>query len=408
MFWIAMRASSSPTGIDAVLDAAGCTGPSSLAATAAVRVGLFTDADVFAGTERHILDLARGLREEGAQIVILCPTPSPLADRASDDRFVVVSIPKAGLIDTNAIRTVYSLLKDQRLDVVHAHNGRTAVTASIAATWAGRGRCVATQHFLSPNRTLQRGVKGILSRAAHRWVSSRTHRHIAVSQAALAGMIQRQDAPQDRITVIPNGIVPPAARELLPRSEVRAELRIAPHQPLIVCVARLVPEKDIDTLIDAMKLVVAQRPDARCVVAGEGDLRPALEKHIRDAGVENAIQLLGFRSDTLSLIHAADLFVLPSKAEPFGLVLLEAMSLGRPVIATAAGGPLEIVVESGTGLLVAPENPQPMADAIVRLIDDPALRDSLGDAGRQRFLDNYTVTRMAKATMDVYRQTLAN
>lgn len=402
-----MRASSSPTGIDAVLDAAGSAGQASPSASAALRVGLFTDADVFAGTERHILDLARGLRDEGAQVVILCPMPSPLADRASDDRFVVVSVPKAGLIDTFAIRAVYGLLKEQRLDVVHAHNGRTAVTASIAASWAGRGRCVATQHFLLPNRTRQRGVKGVLSRAAHRWVNSRTHRHIAVSQAALQGMLQRQDAPQERITVVPNGIVPPSARELLPRSEVRAELRIQSHQPLIVCVARLVPEKDIDTLIDAMKLVVAQRPEARCVVAGEGDLRPSLEEHIRQAGVENSVQLLGFRTDTLSLIHAGDLFVLPSKAEPFGLVLLEAMSLGRPVVATAAGGPLEIVVDSGTGLLVAPENPAPMAEAIIRLIDDPALRDSLGQAGRQRFLDNYTVTRMAKATLEVYRQTMA-
>jgi glycosyltransferase involved in cell wall biosynthesis len=239
-------------------------------------------------------------------------------------------------------------------------------------------------------------------------VSSRTHRHIAISQAALKGMIERNDAPQDRISVIPNGIVIPSARELLPPSELRAELRLAPHQPLIVCVARLVPEKDIDTLIDAMKLVVAQRPDARCVVAGEGELRESLEAHIKAAGIGNSLQLLGFRKDTLSLIHAADVFVLPSKAEPFGLVLLEAMSLSKPVVATAAGGPLEIVIDSGTGLLVPPESPERMAAAIVRLIDDPALRASLGQAGRQRFIDNYTVTRMARATMEAYRKTMAN
>jgi glycosyltransferase involved in cell wall biosynthesis len=131
-----------------------------------------------------------------------------------------------------------------------------------------------------------------------------------------------------------------------------------------------------------------------------------LLQQIQKNGLSEAVRLLGFRSDVLALINAADVFVLPSPAEPFGLVLLEAMALGKPAIATQAGGPLEIVVPEETGLLVPPSSPEALAEALSRLLADAQLRQSMGQKGRERFCAHYTARRMAHDMVAVYQQAL--
>ncbi len=371
-----------------------------------LRVGLLTDADAFAGTERHMLDLAVGLRSAGADVRLLCPGASPLADRAGTRGIEVIAVEKRGLVDRAAIRTVRRLLGSGQLDIVHAHNGRTALTCSSAARLTGKGRCVVTQHFLDPNHSKQRGVKGAISRAAHRWVNSRIDHFIAISEAARAGILDRGEAPREVVTVIPNGICAPDESRLTPPREIRAELGVG-EAPLVVCVARLDPEKDVATLVAAMKEVTGRLPEARCVVAGDGTVRGEVEKAIADHGVGQAVKLLGFRTDALSIINAADVFVLPSLAEPFGLVLLEAMALDIPVVATRAGGPLEIVVDQQTGLLVTPSAPGEMAAALLELLSDSGRRREMGRRGKARFIEHYTVDRMSNAAVGVYQSVLA-
>src|SRR3712207_3484298 len=112
-----------------------------------MRVALFTDADVFAGTERHMLDLASGLRSQGVDVSIACPKPAPLFDKATANGIPVVAIQKRGLVDWAAIRILRRLLRSGQIDIVHAHNGRTALASAIAISLARRGRCIATQHF---------------------------------------------------------------------------------------------------------------------------------------------------------------------------------------------------------------------------------------------------------------------
>ena len=121
---------------------------------------------------------------------------------------------------------------------------------------------------------------------------------------------------------------------------VRDECGVPHEAPLVACLARLEKEKDISSLVTAMCDVVAAKPDARCVIAGEGSLAVAISKQIQHAGLAKHVNLIGFCKDPLSLINACDVFVLPSLAEPFGLaVILESMALSKPSIATNAGGP---------------------------------------------------------------------
>jgi glycosyltransferase involved in cell wall biosynthesis len=165
-----------------------------------------------------------------------------------------------------------------------------------------------------------------------------------------------------------------------------------------------IPIKDVETPIGATGHVVAECPAAHCIVAGTGSQKEYLHKTIERLHLSNSVHLLGYRPDALALINAGDLFILPSLADPFGLVLLEAMALGKPVVATAAGGPLEIVVPGCTGLLVPPSHPQDLACALLALLSDVHMRREMGHNGYQRFQQRFTARQMAQATLDIYQR----
>lgn len=370
-----------------------------------LRVALFTDADVFAGTERHMLDLARGLRLAGAVPSIACPRVSALGDRARADGIEHIVIEKGGFIDWAAIGTLRRKLRAGELDVIHAHNGRSALSAALAVKLERRGAYVLTQHFLIPSRATRRGLKASVSTAIHRWISRGAGHIVAISDATRRGIEERGEATGN-VTTVPNGIPAPDPAKLTPPPALRASLGIGADRPLIVCAARLEVEKDVASLIAAMPAVLDSVPTALCVVAGEGSLRAELTARIEALGLQDSVRLAGFREDAISLINAADLFVLPSLAEPFGLVLIEAMSLGKPVIATNAGGPREIVENGVTGLLVPPADPPALATAITLLMLDEPLRLGMGRRGLDRFTQNFTLARMTAAILESYRKAL--
>jgi glycosyltransferase involved in cell wall biosynthesis len=372
-----------------------------------VRVLILSDSDVFAGTERHMLDLAVALRGHGVHVRLGCPSPGMLHDRGRAAGVDVVSIQKGAIIDVPAIRILRRLLASGAVDVVHAHNGRTALQATIAALLAGSGRVVMTQHFLEPSHTTRGGLKGLASKLGHQWINRRIDRFIAISGAVRDRMVARSDGTAQKTTVVHNGIADPgeAERQVTP-ANVRRQLSISDSTKLIVCASRLEREKDVAGLVAAMQLVHATCPSAVCVVAGEGSERPNLERQIAERGLTGAVQLVGFRSDVLALMRAADLFVLPSAIEGFGLVVVEAMALGRPVIAMNAGAPTEIIEHGVNGLLVTPGNPGALSHAISRLLNDEALRQRLGQAGRQRYEARFTSDRMAAETAQVYASLL--
>lgn len=365
---------------------------------------LFTDADVFAGTERHMLDLSAALRKAGINPTIACPVPSPLAQRCKAAGVEVLGIRKRGLIDWAAV----AQLREQLLsgtDLIHAHNGRTALNAAIAVRAAGRGHLVFTQHFLEPSHVSRRGISSVLSGIAHRWVRKRIDQFIAISSAVRDEMIARRECSPNRVSVVLNGIADPEDQPLRDPQEVRAELGVAAELPLILCAARLEQEKGIATLVEALQIL---RPHQHfnCVIAGEGSQREVLQHAIDVAGLGGQVRLLGFRADVLSLMRACDIFVLASPAEPFGLVLLEAMALSKPVVACSSGGPTEIVSAGETGLLVPPSNAEALAAALRTLLGDRDLAVRYGKRGRDRYERMFTARRMGAEVLAVYRNAM--
>jgi glycogen(starch) synthase len=350
--------------------------------------------------------LAKALPRQNVNVRLGCPVPSPLADEAAKAGIPVVPIQKNGLLDKAAVDTLRRLLQSGEVDVVHSHNGRTAMLAAMAVRLARSGRCVATQHFIEPSRNRRRGLRRLVAKQVHNWVARNTDCYIAISRAVERMMSLRGDSLPNRIRIVCNGINP-CDGDLKSAADVRQELDLSSEAPLVVCAARLQPEKSVSTLITAMTLLANKVPSAVCLIAGEGAERPVLERQINRLGLTGRVRLLGYRTDVPSLIAACDVFVLPSLSEPFGLVLLEAMSLSKPVVATAAGGALEIVVPKQTGLLVPPQQPEDLADAIHAVLSNPATANTMGRNGKRRFEEYFTAEKMAGATAEVYRNAVA-
>lgn len=298
--------------------------------------------------------------------------------------------------DPRAIIRVRNLIRELGSEIVHTHLLRADLYGGAAARWAGVPVIVSTAYAIGQYRRERRRRTDPLLDAA----CAALPRHVvAVAEAVKRDCVERLRMTPDRISVIHTGIDPPPPIDPARPVAFRSKLGIPSDAPLVVTLARLSYEKGIDVLIDTAALLARTHPSARIVVVGDGPDRPALETRIRECGVRETILLAGFCQDVWPAVAAADVACLPSLSEGMPNVLLEAMALGRPIVATTVGGIPEAITDGENGLLVEPKNAEQLAATLARLIDDRSLADRLGTAGRrtveERFLARDVVARYA-------------
>ena len=370
------------------------------------RVLLWTDSDVFAGTEKHACELEQGLRGMGVQVRMACPHPSPLSVAVSGRGGVVFPLRCKGLRALFAVLRVRRWLLQGRVELIHAHNGCTTFLAALACILARRGTLVATQHFIHPARTRRRGLSRWISQRLHGWISRRVDRWIAVSEAVRRAMLSRREVSAARIGVVPNGVSRGGETLEANRRVVRGLMRCDPGEVVLVCVARLEEEKGHQTLLNALAILRSEGQRFSAWMVGAGNLREALERRVQELGLSDSVFFAGHQADPGPWMDASDVVVLPSPEEPFGLVLLEAMSRCKPVVAARAGGPCEIVEDQRTGLLFEPMDPRDLAFKLRSLLERERLRGLMGKAGLERWRACFTAERMSASTLEVYREAL--
>jgi glycosyltransferase involved in cell wall biosynthesis len=300
--------------------------------------------------------------------------------------------------DTIPIAAVAAHLAEVRADVVHAHMYRAetvATRAVIALGEAGQRRpyLVATIHSSR--------IRSLDDQRHLRELTPYMDRLIAVSKAIEHKLIdeQRTTVP---VSLIYNGVDLDRYDNQEACCTLPEEYGMEPGSQIVGVVARLEPEKGHPTLLEAWPQVLSEVPDAYLLIVGEGSRRDALEAQARELRIAHRVVFTGRRDDVPAVTAALDVAVLPSYREAQGMVILEAMALSRPVVASNVGGIPEMIEDGKTGLLVPPHDADALATAIVRLLKNHPLADTLGRAGHDMVHDRFCIELMVGAIESIY------
>lgn len=372
------------------------------------------------GSDVSLVRLVEGLDRAAYAVIVALPSDGPLVPRlrAAGARVEIMPVlmkltsrrgagflAQFGLNYPRAVAALVRLIRREHVSLVHTntiHNlyGVTAARlAGVPHVW----------HFREI--VWQSGLLRRLELTMARWWSTR----IIVTSNAIAEMYGPPRRWPVQLVRVPNGV---ETERFMPGdgARVRAELNVAPGQPLVGIVCRLDAWKGVDDFLEAAaKVAVADHEAAFAVIGGpiigQESYEDTLKTRAAELGLGGRVRFSGWRYGPAEMpdVHRAlDILVLASREpEPFGLVLLEAMATGKPVVATAHGGPLDIVEDGRTGDLVPPRDPATMARAIIDLLRDPARCTRMGAHARERVLKLYTAEQYVAGVEAVYRELVA-
>jgi glycosyltransferase involved in cell wall biosynthesis len=313
----------------------------------------------------------------------------------------------------NAVSALTELLRSSRPDLVHTTLADANTIGRAAGTLA-RVPVVTSLVNVSygPEYLKDPGLHAWKVRALHAADAAttwRVRRFHALTEHVADVMARRLLVPRKRIDVVPRGRDPLALGERTPqrRSAARSALGIGHDVPLVLSAARHERQKGLDVLVEAFARVRAGVPDAQLVMAGrEGNQTPALQQAIARLGLEHSVHILGRRGDVPELMCAADCFVVPSRWEGLGSVLVEAMALQVPIVASDVPPIRETTAGEECARLVQPENPGALADALASTLTDPNCSSEQVKRARARFEQHYTMDQVWEGMRAFYARAL--
>lgn len=367
--------------------------------------------DFFPGTggiQAYMLELARHFLKRGHRVSVVCPgdanTPSPFAADADVD-VIRLKIHSSWLFLPLLFR-LRGILRRTRPDVVVYAQWQGTLPGLLLPRAARRHRSLCLAHGRELLTSVLWPFHGPLCRAAFR----RADVAIPVS-SAIEAMLRRIGRPAGRVAVVHPGVDATLFRpaDATSRAAARGRYNLG-DAPVILSIARMVPRKGFDLLIRAMARVLAQKPEARLVLGGEGPEEPGLRALVRQLNMEHAVLFIGRipAGELVAHYGMADVFAMPSRQGPrdvegFGIVLVEAGACGVPAVATRTGGIVDAVADGDTGLLVAQEDEAALAAALLRLLNDPAEAARMGARARERILAGLTWEATGDRFLDLMR-----
>jgi glycosyltransferase involved in cell wall biosynthesis len=382
------------------------------------------------GPALHTVILNEGLRQRGFDTLLVYGSVG--AQEASFERMArtralpVEHVPQLGRRisfwdDARALGKLLALLWRWTPDIVHTHTAKAGTLGRIAAvvynTASRRSRRCAVVHTFHGH--VLEGYFGPLGsaavRAIERMLARVTDRIVTISVRQHDDITRRfRIAAPAKVTIVPLGLELGSLLALAPRA--------SGHRPdapggsaeqdeldelIVGYVGRLVPIKDLQTLIRGVALARAHVPQIRLVIAGDGDERPALEACVMEVGLAGRVDFLGWRGDLPALYETMDVFVLTSINEGTPVSLIEAMAAGVPVVASAVGGVPDVVEDGVTGVLIPPRQPEAVAAAIVEAVLHPERASLMAARARSSVRERFDSARLVKEIEAMYRQTLA-
>lgn len=311
-----------------------------------------------------------------------------------------------------AIGTIRRVILEQRIQAVICHNSLAGVVGRIAASMAGRPRFVYFAHGLAC---------GPAQGALNWWVRYQVERNLAPLTDAIIVMndyderlARRTPLAKDASRVYRIAGMGVDLERFTPevpradRARLERELSIDPAQKIVLCVARLIPEKGVVQFVEAALRIHGQRRDACFLLAGTGPLLSRLRERVAREGAEDRIKVLGWRNDIQTLMKCSDIFALPSYyMEGLPVSILEAMACGKAVVSTHHKGCEDAVADGSTGFLVPSKQETLLAEKISILLDDDRLRAAMGRAGRQRVEREFQLAECTRTIVEVMEKAIA-
>jgi glycosyltransferase involved in cell wall biosynthesis len=352
------------------------------------------------GAERVVVDLAASIDRTRFDVTVATLWPGgDLANEILARGTAVVSLGSGRSRDPRLVMSLGRMLAHGRFDVVHSHLALAGLVARVALQAHRSIADVYTEHNVPSTYTRAARVLSCLSLDLPQEV-------VAVSAEVQRSWAKLRFRRSRGSVLVRNGVfVPEEPRNEDARRRVRAALGLRDETPVVVTVANLYPRKGQRLLLEAFAGVASHEPP-HLIIVGEGPLRGQLEAIATDLGIFGRTMFLGTRRDVPEILHAADVFALPSVAEGLPLALLEAMARGVPCIATRVGGIPEVIVDGESGYLVSAGNVAELRARLAQLLDSPALQLRVGRAGRERTLAHFQVSGMTRAYERIYEQAL--
>ncbi len=322
----------------------------------------------------------------------------PLVARAREHGAMADQILDSGRWSSGLIATVTRHLRSGKYDLLHTHEYKGNLIGGWSAWRLGVPGIASVRGYT--DRTFPLRI--------YKWldlgVTLRLFTRIVTVSEAVRRQVLRAGYPAGRVLILHDAVDTTTFSPDRVQAGVRVwkELGCTEDHLLVCAVGRLSPEKGHGFLLAAFREVVTAVPEARLVLAGEGPLHSCLQAQATGLGLSDHVIFAGYRDDVEAIIAASDLLVMPSLREGFGDPIIEAMALGRPVIASRVGGMMETVHDGETGLLVPSGNPDALAQAIVNLLTDPQARERMGLQGRLVALREFSVERLADGLAKLY------
>lgn len=327
----------------------------------------------------------------GHQVTLICRPESKILQYAEQNDIDVIPLKMRGDFDPFTIIKLIRILRNKKINIILTNMDKELRLSGIAARFTGVDAVISRKGIDFPLKNK------IRYRFTYNWLTTAV---IANSRATKKTILR--NAPwldPDRIFVIYNGIDANLFDEKN-TIDIRTELGIPDQSPLIGFVGRLNVQKGIEYILKAFEEVLEKIPDAHLLIVGEGNLRKEIETTAKEKGFSDKIHLAGFRKDIPNVMRTLDFLILPSIWEGFGIALIEAMAAGKPCITTNISSMPEIVLDSKTGLVIPPKDANRLAEAMISLINNPALAKKMGREGKELVQEKFSLNKM----IDRYEQ----
>ncbi len=354
----------------------------------------------YGGGERYLELLCGHLDPSRFRPILICPEPGSFVGRMQGRGVDVRMVHLEPLLNPFALMRLVHVLSQENVTILQTHGARANFYGRVAGWLAGVPVVISTVHNSIADYGVSR-LKCWIYSAALRVTRPWATRIICVSDAVRRDVIQDDPAAAGLAETVHNGVDRRSFQKPVDRTKVRREFGLT-DGPLLVMVARLTQPKGHCDLIEALVLLRDRWPQLQCVCVGDGELRQPLEELAAARGLTSMCRFVGSRDDVMEFYAAADVVVLPSHSEGFPFVILEALAMGKPVIATSVNGVPEVIEHMKTGLLVKAHDIAGLAGAIQSLLDHPERAMQLGNAGRAVVQAQFTVDRMVEKTVAVF------